>query len=275
MERDDRIVGLEKGWSFVATGLAKIRRAIDDGGGEGLSGEEYMQVLTTVYCMCTQASPRNYSEQLYQRYKDDLDDYIKSTILPPLRELQGEILLRELVERWRKHNRIISFEINMFRYLNRYYISKRSLPSLQQISSSSFHDLVFNELKSSVTRTVIAMIDQEREGKVVDLDLLKNVLAIYIEIDSGKMGIYKADFEQAFLDSARNYYSSKAQSWNLKYSDDPDYMLKVEECLQKERERLANYLHSSTESKLVEAMKSELVTRRTAADGSMKKKNSG
>ncbi|CAN6197821.1 unnamed protein product [Urochloa humidicola] len=250
MERDDRTVGLEKGWSFVATGLVKIRRAIDGSGGEGLSGEEYMQVFTTVYCMCTQASPHNYSEQLYLRFKEDLDDYIKSTVLPPLRELQGEILLRELVERWRKHNQIISSEINMFRYLNRYYISKRSL--LQQVSSTSFHDLVFNELKNSVTRTVIAMIDEEREGKLVDLELLKNVLDIYVEIDSSKLGIYKADFEQAFLASARNYYSRKAQSWNLKYSYDPDYMLKVEECLQKERERLANYLHSSTEPKLVE-----------------------
>ncbi|CAD6219952.1 unnamed protein product [Miscanthus lutarioriparius] len=36
---DKKIVGLEVGWSFVATGLSKIRRAID-GGGEGLSSEE-------------------------------------------------------------------------------------------------------------------------------------------------------------------------------------------------------------------------------------------
>jgi hypothetical protein len=29
---DKKIVGLEEGWSFVATGLSKIRRAIDGGG---------------------------------------------------------------------------------------------------------------------------------------------------------------------------------------------------------------------------------------------------
>ncbi|CAD6225618.1 unnamed protein product [Miscanthus lutarioriparius] len=118
---DKKIMGLEEGWSFVATGLSNIRRATD-GGGEGLSSEEYMQVFTyvlhctaliysifeatwfsflgspspvttplsecvlgiargrTVYCMYTQASPHNYSEQLYQRYKEDLDDYIKSNV---------------------------------------------------------------------------------------------------------------------------------------------------------------------------------------------------
>ncbi|KXG35165.1 hypothetical protein SORBI_3002G141600 [Sorghum bicolor] len=223
---DKKIVGLEEGWSFVATGLSKIRRAIDCGG-EGLSSGEYMQVFTTVYCMCTQASPHNYSEQLYQRYKEDLDDYIKSNVLTFLRELRGETLLRELVERWRNHNLIVRSETNIFRYLNRYYISKRSLPSIQQVSSSSFHDLVFNELKSSVTRTVLGMIDDEREHKLIDRDLLKNVLAIYVEIGSGSLRIYRVDFEQAFLESTKNYYSRKFQSWNLDYSDDHDYKIKV------------------------------------------------
>jgi len=171
-----------------------------------------------------------------------------------LRELRGETLLRELVERWRNHNLIVRSETNIFRYLNRYYISKRSLPSIQQVSSSSFHDLVFNELKSSVTRTVLGMIDDEREHKLIDRDLLKNVLAIYVEIGSGSLRIYRVDFEQAFLESTKNYYSRKFQSWNLDYSDDHDYKIKVEECLQTERERVANYLHPSTEQKLNEVV---------------------
>lgn len=40
----------------------------------------------------------------------------------------------------------------------RCYISMRSLPSIQQVCSSSFRDLVFNEPKSSVTRTVLGMV---------------------------------------------------------------------------------------------------------------------
>ncbi|OEL24793.1 Cullin-1 [Dichanthelium oligosanthes] len=123
----------------------------------------------------------------------------------------------------------------------------------------------FNELKYSVTRTVIAMINEEREGKLIDHELLKHVLAIYVEIGSGKLGIYQVEFEQAFLDDTRNYYSRKVETLNLKYSDDPDYMLKAEECLQKERERVVNYLHSSTEPKLVEAVESELITRHAEA----------
>ena len=49
---DKKIVGLEEGWSFVATGLSKIRRAID-GGGEGLSSEESSRTYCTalIYSM--------------------------------------------------------------------------------------------------------------------------------------------------------------------------------------------------------------------------------
>ncbi|TVU10729.1 hypothetical protein EJB05_44275, partial [Eragrostis curvula] len=243
MEHASRTVELEEGWRFLASSLAKIRRAVD-GGGEGLSVEENMQTYTTVYCMCKQAAPHNYSQQLYQRYKDDLDDYIKSTtsrnvwisvlgrasqVLPTLKEMHGEVLLRGLLDRWRKHSRILDSEIKLFRYLHRYYISKTSLPPLKQLGSTSFRDLVFNEFKSTVTRTVISMIDDEREGQPTDRDLLMNVLDIYVQICSGKLDAYKADFEQPFLEGTRNYVSRKAQAWIHEYSD-PEYMLKVEEC---------------------------------------------
>ena len=74
---------------------------------------------------------------------------------------------------------------------------------------------------------VTAQIDDEREHKLIDRDVLKNVLAIYVEIGSGGLRIYQVDFEQAYLESTRNYYSRKFQSWNLEYSDDHDYKLKV------------------------------------------------
>jgi hypothetical protein len=38
-------------------------------------------------------------------------------VLTFLRELRGETLRRELVERWRKHNLIVSSEMNIFRYV--------------------------------------------------------------------------------------------------------------------------------------------------------------
>ncbi|RLM86058.1 cullin-1-like [Panicum miliaceum] len=207
---DSRVVELEEGWRFLAAGVAKIRRTVEADGEFPLSGVELLELYTTVFDMCTQKPPQDYSGDLYERYKEGTDNYVKST--------------------------------------------------------------VFNEIKSTVTATVIGMItqlfscygaaqiDDEREGKSIDRDLLNNVLDIFFQTGDGNLDIYRDDFEQTFFNATTNYYSRKAQTLNKECSDH-DYMLKVEECLQKEKERVAHYLHSSTEPQLMEAVRSALTTR--------------
>ena len=100
------------------------------------------------------------------------------------------------------------------------------------------------------------------------------------------MDSYENDFEAAMLKDTAAYYSRKASNWILEDSC-PDYMLKVgiyifflvlgsdiyqfgnyvyfpirlfgiqaEECLKREKDRVAHYLHSSSEPKLLEVCSS-------------------
>jgi cullin 1 len=105
---------------------------------------------------------------------------------------------------------------------------------------------------------VIALIDKEREGEQIDRALLKNVLGIFVEIGLGSMECYENDFEDFLLKDTTDYYSLKAQSWILEDSC-PDYMIKAEECLKKEKERVGHYLHISSEQKLLEKVQNELL----------------
>ncbi|XP_039021349.1 cullin-1-like [Hibiscus syriacus] len=54
------------------------------------------------------------------------------------------------------------------------------------------------------------------------------------------------------------YYSQKASEW-IEEDTCPDYMLKGEECLKKEADRVYNYLHLTTETKLTEKVEHELL----------------
>ncbi|KAL3351531.1 hypothetical protein AABB24_019887, partial [Solanum stoloniferum] len=101
-------------------------------------------------------------------------------------------------------------------------------------------------------------IDQEREGEQIDRALLKNVLGIFVEIGMGEMEFYENDFEDAMLKDTAAYYSRKASNWIVEDSC-PDYMLKAEECLKKEKDRVSHYLHSSSETKLLEKVQNELL----------------
>ncbi|MCD7471287.1 Cullin-1 [Datura stramonium] len=133
-----------------------------------------------------------------------------------------------------------------------------SLPSLNEVALTCFHDLVYQELRDKSINAVIVLIEKERDGEQIDRALLKNILDIFVGIGNGKMEYYVNDFEDPILRDTAAYYSRKASSWIDKYSYS-NYLLKAEECLKKEKDRVSHYLHVSSETKLLEIVKNELL----------------
>ncbi|XP_042448529.1 cullin-1-like isoform X2 [Zingiber officinale] len=253
-----KTIDLEQGWEFMQKGITKLKNILEELPESQFSSEDYMMLYTTIYNMCTQKPPHDYSQQLYDKYRDSFEDYITSMVLPSLRVKHDEFMLRELVKRWLNHKVMVRWLSRFFHYLDRYFITRRSLPPLNEVGLTRFHDLVYQEVKSKVKDAVISLIDREREGEQIDRALLKNVLDIFVEIGLGNMKCYEDDFETHLLKDTAAYYSRKASNWILEDSC-PDYMLKAEECLKREKDRVAHYLHSSSEQKLLEKVQHELL----------------
>ncbi|KAK2649379.1 hypothetical protein Ddye_016868 [Dipteronia dyeriana] len=270
MER--KTIDLDQGWDYMQKGIMKLKRILEGLPETPFSSEEYMMLYTTIYNMCTQKPPHDYSQQLYDKYKEAFEEYITSTVLPSLREKHDEFMLRELVKRWANHKVMVRWLSRFFHYLDRYFIARRSLPPLNEVGLTCFRDLVYIELKDNAKDAIITLIDKEREGEQIDRSLLKNVLDIYVEIGMGQMDNYELDFEAHLLQDTGAYYSRKASNWILEDTC-PDYMLKSEECLKKERDRVSHYLHSSSEPKLVEKVQHELLV--VFATELLEKENSG
>ncbi|KAL3641974.1 Cullin-1 [Castilleja foliolosa] len=252
-------IDLDQGWDFMQNGIIKLKKILEGQPEPQFSSEDYMMLYTTIYNMCTQKPPHDYSQQLYDKYREAFEEYITSTVLPSLREKHDEFMLRELVKRWLNHKIMVRWLSRFFYYLDRYFIARRSLPALKEVGLTCFRDLVYQELNVKVRDAVISLIDQEREGEQIDRALLKNILDIFVEIGMGQMDYYDKDFEEAMLNDTAAYYSRKASNWILEDSC-PDYMLKAEECLRREKDRVAHYLHSSSETKLLEKVQHELLT---------------
>ncbi|XP_058222555.1 cullin-1-like [Rhododendron vialii] len=251
-----KIIEWEEGWDFLQKGITKVKRIIEGLPEPQLSSEERILLYTTVYNMCC---PRDdYSARLYHKYKEVLEEYISSSVLPSLREKNDEFMLRELMKRWANHKDLVMLLSKIFGYLDRFFVPGRVLPALNAVGLTCFRDLVYRELKGEVRDAVITLIDQEREGEQIDRALLKNVVDFFVEIGKGQMVDYEKDFEDDMLKDSASYYSRKASNWIVEDSC-PDYMLKVEQCLEKERDRVSHYLHSSSEQKLVEKVQNELL----------------
>ncbi|KAL5718437.1 Cullin-1 [Ranunculus cassubicifolius] len=76
----------------------------------------------------------------------------------------------------------------------------------------------------------------------------------------GSMDRYVNDFENHMLDATADYHFLKAFTWTIE-DFCATYMIKAEECLKKEKERVANYLHASSEEKLLKISENELMYR--------------
>ncbi|XP_049407933.1 cullin-1-like [Solanum stenotomum] len=256
-----KIIEFEEGWNFMQKGITKLKKILE---GEELSfdSKEYMMLYTTIFNMCTQNMPppnnNDYAQHSYDKYRQSIVDYINYTVLPSLRERHDEFILREIVKRWANHKTMIRWLSRFFNYLERYFIGRRSLPGLAEVGLMCFRDLVYEELKDKARDAVIVLIEQEREGEQIDRGLLKNVLDIFVGIGMGNMEYYENDFEDAMLKHTAAYYSRKASSWIVEDSC-PDYMLKAEDCLKKEKDRVSHYLHVVSETKLLEKVQNELL----------------
>ena len=80
------VIMLEDGWTKLKTGgVQKIEEILEDMKDgvykNRISTDEYSTLYTTVYTMCTQKPPNNWSEHLYNNYCEAVKDYLSGRIL--------------------------------------------------------------------------------------------------------------------------------------------------------------------------------------------------
>jgi cullin 1 len=67
-----------------------------------------------------------------------------------------------------------------FQYLDRFYVEINSLTPLTDQGYKIFKGVVFQPLIGPITSAILENIRKEREGELVDTDLLKKVIDIYL-----------------------------------------------------------------------------------------------
>jgi cullin 1 len=257
------IITLEEGWSQIKTGA--IDRLFlflqkDDFSTTGLfsSYKEYMDIYTVCYRMCTQTRSHNYSDKLYEYHKETISNYLLDEVRPSImKQPQGELFLQEFHKRWVHHQKMTEWMRKFFMYLDRFYIKHNHLPSLQETSITLFRQKIYHPLKMSIAYTILNIIDQERNGTLIDQGFLRSCINIFIDT-AKNVENYILDFEAPFLTASRYFYKIQSETWIM---NDPTtvYLLRVETALYNEQQRITNYLQPSTKDKLLQVVREELL----------------
>jgi len=257
------IIMWEEGWSRIKTeAIDRLFSFLEkkDTCTEGLfsSHREYMNIYTVCYRMCTQSSSHNYSDKLYEYHKEIISDYLTDEVLPSIRKQpQGELFLREFQKRWVNHKKMTEWMRKFFMYLDRFYIKHNHLPSLQETGITLFRQKIYHPVKMSIAHTILDMIDQERNGTLIDQGFLRSCINIFIDT-AKNVENYITDLEEPFLTASRYFYEIQSETWIM---DDPTtvYLLRAENALHNEQQRVADYLQPSTEDKLLQVVREELL----------------
>mmetsp|Transcript_2023 Transcript_2023/g.6133 ORF Transcript_2023/g.6133 Transcript_2023/m.6133 type:complete len:747 (+) Transcript_2023:133-2373(+) len=259
-----KIIALDEGWNneIKAKAIDVLEEMLNNGFDKKsqrlFAPKEYVQTYTTCYNMCTQRSPYNWSEQLYQRHGETICQYLTQTVLPQLRHQRHDFLLQELTKRWANHKIMNRWMQKFFMYLDRYYVKHHSLPTLDVAGLKHFKTLVYNDVKKEAVTAMITLVDAERDGGIIDRGLVKNCVELLEAMGMGSLDAYVSDFEDQLLASTKDYYKRKSQEW-VESDDTPTYLEKAEAALEAEKSRVQNYLNAATEPKLLRVCEHEIL----------------
>lgn len=237
-------------WLILQAGVEEFKLFLEGVKDTPESATVNMSLYTIVYNMCTQKTPNDHSKNLYTRYQQIFDDYIRSSVLPALKDTHDEFFLRKFVHCWKNHKLMVKWMKKIFNYLDRYYVVRYNLVDLHAVGVDAFKSIVYEEFKVKAREAVLAQMEKDREGEIVDTDLLRDTLAIFQEVGMGSMEAYENDFEVYMLQSTEKYYRKCAMAW-IAEDTTPDYLRKAETRLLEEEARVDKYLHVEGKSNLL------------------------
>lgn len=250
-----KIITSKEGWPIIRKGIAKLRNIVERVEGcEQFNAEEYVELYTTTHIMCMQEPPHTYAFELFDLYKESLEEYLTATVLPALRRPlhDDELILKEVVRRWENYKEMFKRLSHIFGNLDPCFpeICILRYHGISRTAIMCFRELVYHQVRDNVKNSAIAVIDKEREGEQIDRPLLRKLLLSIQEMGHYNMNFeycyssntftYIEDYEGPVLEGTVAYYSRKAASWLVEYSC-PAYMVKVEQCLKHEKEVVAQF----------------------------------
>jgi len=270
------IIQLDKGWEKMKEGIDKFTQIMENDFDQSFPLVLHSELYATCYAMCTQKAPHNCADDLYKKYGTMYEEQLQKTVLPAIKGKKGEAMLQEFAKRWKNHKLLVRQMWKLFVYLDRFYIKRVSALPLKAVGVQKFEQVVFNSVKEEVRTGVLGLIEKEREGEEVNRDLLKSVVKVFVEIGdwrplfptrtgeeigdigAARFNIYTKELETALLSATSEFYARESASW-IGADSCPEYMKKAENRLQQEVDRVAAYLHSTTEEKLLKECETQLL----------------
>ncbi|CAG9322645.1 unnamed protein product [Blepharisma stoltei] len=222
--------------------LEKISKAINQIYNFETSTLRYQEYYS--YCYTLTMSKKE--KILYNSLKSIIEEKTK-IITEQLKGVQRENLLVKFRDLWDTHKTCTGYVKNLMSYLETGYIQQNRLTPIYDLGLITFKELVFKDetLCPKLNNLLMEMINKDRNGEVIEKDVIKSISNMLIEVGLNSRQMYKEILEDSFLMQTDIFYNNEAKLL-IDEIQVPEFLKKAEERLEEEKRRVFAYLDISS-----------------------------
>ncbi|OMJ73205.1 hypothetical protein SteCoe_28150 [Stentor coeruleus] len=241
-----KTIELEEGWCKISTeGINRIIEFLENDNQSPFLKKDYSALYTVVYDMCTQPRNKNFSQTLYERFGQTLENYIEKYKIPILKQQESALnFLISMSIAWEHYKTMAKWLKHFFQYLDRHHVTQNSLPSLQNVAFTKFQTLVIEDLKDKIVQSFLEILQKDRESEIHQRDAMKEVHSMLLVLDNQiKEESQKLcpAIERNVLQDTYNFYAGKSAAW-IGQDSLSDYLKKAEDHLIQENQRCVHVM---------------------------------
>ena len=172
------VISLEAGWTVIEAGLRRGEHLSLDG--SQLSMDECAALYDMAYRLSTQRPPDNFADDLYQRFKSDVDQ-VSARAAARLADKQGDEYAVALEGAWKSFQLYIKLANFVFKYLDRFHIYRRNLPEIKIVAHHSFGNALSAQAAPSGRRDIALLAVRVGSKVMVPGAQLRTVVQARVE----------------------------------------------------------------------------------------------
>ncbi|DAZ99781.1 TPA: hypothetical protein N0F65_001290 [Lagenidium giganteum] len=265
------VVNVEKLWEEIEPPLVSLVSGLP----QTLTNEKWLEMYTGIYKICTNPGAPQ-AEMLFFRLRGLLVSHVEAILearryrfigttyggSDELKNTNGDVeFLKKYCTAFQAFTTGSSYISELFRYLNRYWISyshcetgQAPVPGVYPVTELSlhiWHDIAFVKLKHRLVMAVIQIFRSGRDTRSEcfdDGEYISNTVETYFALGlcrRDSMSLYREELEKPFLDDTAAYYSALAEDLLSKVSI-AEYLKEVELLCKQEQRRCESRMHRTT-----------------------------
>ncbi|CAJ0930251.1 unnamed protein product, partial [Mesorhabditis belari] len=229
--------------AYIKTALIQIQQKCN-------SVQSFEDIYRRAYSMTI----NKHGHRVYNGLREVLEAHMKKVRQPVLKAPSGNVL-PIVLETWKDHTVAMSMIRDVLMYLDKVYVARENVEPVYDLGLSCLrvHVICYKDVNERIRRGLLDMIQQERDGGLIDWLLLKQICSMLYDI-----GVYEQEFEKLFLCETAEHYKKRGIEL-ISNNTSTVYVDQVEKFITDEAIRAQRSFKDETKKKVLETIENELI----------------